>query len=147
MNERQIQLIKETLESMQGIPYLYGNNTYIIKSYQVKEELERVYIQANKKHFDRPFDAVMEFLGKWEPVEVNEITKYDEGFNLPKRSIDSSVISALKDELLDNIKKVKENKAYIPQAEAVRSSVDSIITLAKTEIEYMETFIRLNKKV
>jgi len=49
-----------------------------------------------------------------------------------------SVMTELKDVLLDNIRKVKENKDYIPQAQEINSQVKSMIDLARTEIDFIK---------
>jgi len=46
---------------------------------------------------------------------------------------------------MENIEKVKADKDYIPQAQAVKDNVDSILNLAKTEIEYLNALHRINR--
>lgn len=54
----------------------------------------------------------------------------------------SSVIGqngkALGDILMDNIQRVQDNPAYIPQAQAIADQVKEIINLAKVEVEMLK---------
>ncbi|MCO6499105.1 MAG: hypothetical protein J5I47_01865 [Vicingus serpentipes] len=58
-------------------------------------------------------------------------------------TINGAVVSNVKQILLDNIKKVQENKDYIPQAAEINNNVKSIIDLAKAEIEMVKTIKNL----
>ncbi len=148
-NEQNIELIIHTLEDMIGKKYNYGNSEHTIKSYRMLEDKERVYVMTDKKQFDRPYDSAMEFLNQLEFVAGRVIVpsnqEKEHSTFFPERQINASVVKELKDMLLDNIRKIQENKEYIPQAEAVKSNVDCLIDLAKTEIGYMEAVVRLNK--
>lgn len=53
----------------------------------------------------------------------------------------------IKSLILENIKKVKDDPAFIPQAIEVNSNIKSIIELAKTEVEYLKALTMLNRNV
>lgn len=59
----------------------------------------------------------------------------------PVNSISSSVmpgnvVADLRDTLLDNIKRVQADSSYIPQAVQISKTVDSLINLARLELDY-----------
>jgi hypothetical protein len=147
-NVEQVEMIKGTIEEMIGGTYHYGHSQHTIKRYRINEERERVTIITDKNEFDRPLDAVMEFLNLFEAVEkpVSALqTLSESSMTLPQMQINGSVIRELKDVLMDNIKKVKEDKNYIPQAQAIKENVDAVIDLAKTEVSYMEAYVRMHR--
>lgn len=144
-NDEITELVETTLESMIGHRYMYGATNHTITRYRINKERGRVTVITDKKEFDRPIDAAMEFLEQFEPIPGRAVAVVQDQPNLPQMQVNSSVISELKDVLMDNIRKVKEDKNYIEQAEAVRQNVESVIGLAKTEIAYMEAYTRMNK--
>jgi hypothetical protein len=145
-NEKQADVIKEQLECMVGYKYKYGGRIHELKSYHILKDTEMVQLQTNIKFFERPFDSVMEFLNKFEPLEETGMQTVDKDVvAVPVMQINSKVIAQLKDVLMENIASVKANKEFIPQATAVKLNVDSIIDLAKIEVSYMEAYVRMNK--
>lgn len=65
---------------------------------------------------------------------------------VPQTSMIQRVNKDLQEILMDNIKKLKSDKEYIPQAQEINANVRSMIDLAKAEIEYMKTLAYLHKK-
>lgn len=131
--------IKDTLDEMLGKSYTYGSNVVKILRYKIDPARDRVYITAdNNYEFDRTFDAIFEFLGMLHPVKNNEIAPPENGIIV--RQVKDEDLVNLRDILMDNITKIKNDKSYIPQAEAIKGNVDSIINLAKTDIAYMAFF-------
>jgi hypothetical protein len=142
------EIIIQTADSMKGSWFLYGNQQHYIKNYSMNEDAEKFTLTTDKKTFTRPYENVMEFLGLFEPVPEREpqlAVSNSKGLFLPEVTVNGAVVKELKDVLMDNIKKVQENKDYIPQAEAIKSNVDSVIQLAKAEIEYLNVLDRLNR--
>lgn len=146
-NEEQMTLIKSALDNMIGGTYLYGNHTIRIMDYKINEQRERVYVITDKKEYDRPFESILDWINNLQLVPSRAVVQVPNSGStlLPEAQVNSSVIKELKEVLLDNIRKIKESKDYIPQAEAIKANVDSVIGLAKTEISYMEAVVRLNK--
>lgn len=52
---------------------------------------------------------------------------------------DLAAVKSLHNTILDNIEKIKKDKSYIEQAQAINESIDTYIDLAKTEIDYAKT--------
>src|SRR5690349_9627737 len=130
-DEELMQLISKQLDEMQGKYFEYGNAKHRIDRYHINEERGRVIITTDRKQYDRPLDAALEFLNLFEPVAERSISVMPQspGYQLPEKQINGSVIKELKDILMDNINKVKADKNYIPQAQAVKENVDAIIEL------------------
>lgn len=145
--EQLIQVIKQTLDAMRGHKYKYGGKIHTLKGYNIYEDRDMISVETNLKIYERSLEAAMVFLDQFEPIAETgmEVMPASDAL-LPVMQINSSVIKDLKDVLMDNIKKVKENKEYIPQATAVKLSVDSIIDLAKIEVAYMEAYVRVQKQ-
>jgi len=145
--EKQAELIKEQLEQMEGLSYKYGGRNHTIKSFNIITSREEVQIQTNIKNFVRPFESVLEFLNKFEPIQETGMAMFEnkDAVPIPQMQVNSQVISQLKDILIENINNVKKDKDYIPQATAVKLNVDSVIDLAKIEVSYMEAYVRMNK--
>ena len=53
-------------------------------------------------------------------------------------AIANNIFPDLQQILMDNIEKVKSNKGYIPQAAEINKNVNSIINLARTQIDMMK---------
>jgi hypothetical protein len=114
----------------------------------MNDDAEKFTLITDKKSFTRPYENVMDFLGLFERVPERALTpeaSNNKGFFMPEITVTGAVAKELKDVLMDNIRKVQENKEYIQQAEAIKANVDSVIQLAKTEIEYLHVLDRLNK--
>lgn len=58
--------------------------------------------------------------------------------NSSSLALDKTVITSLKDILMDNIQKIKDNKEYIPQAQAINDQAKSVIDLVKSEIDLIK---------
>ncbi len=64
---------------------------------------------------------------------------------LPQPEINSTVIAKCKDYLIDSIAKLQNDPVYIPQAEAIKHNVDSIIDLARIEVAQLDLIYRINR--
>jgi len=137
--ETVIKGIKEKLDGMTGKTFEYGRNPHTIKKYEIDPARDRVYIHTDKSVYDRTFDSFNDFISMFKPV-INDVGLL---MGLPVRQVSGEVIASLKDVLMDNIAKIKADKSYIPQAEAIKGNVDSVIDLAKTELAYMITLGKL----
>ena len=82
---------------------------------------------------------------KFEEVETRNdvVVVVSKSGNLPvekpvKSSFRGDTISTLKDVLMDNIKKVQQSPDYIPQATTIANTVNSLVNLAKIEMQLNE---------
>lgn len=149
MQKEEKAVLIQTAEAMKGDCYNYAGRPHYIRDWNINEERGRFYLKTDKHTYDRTLEDAMGFLNGFEPVPKRQISKIpppeDQGFRLPAMTVDQAVTSRLKDILLENIENVKKDKAYIPQAQAIKENVDSVLNLAKTEIEYLNALHRINR--
>lgn len=117
--------------------YLFNAVSHKILTYKI--ENDKLTLVSDKKWF-APIEVQHSgrFLEQFLKTEEDEATSGAE--TLPATVVPMpevlQVSSSLKDVLLDNIKRVQENKEYIPQATAINENARTLIDLAKTEIAY-----------
>lgn len=141
--------ILEIVRLMVNKRYLYGAHVVTILDYDINEERERFYLWTDRKTdpYDRPLDSAIAFLKEFHevksevPAQQSAQTQIAGSLMLAQNGLGQQ----LKEILLDNINRVKDDPAYIEQAEAVKSNVDSLIDLAKVEVEYMKTAMKMQK--
>ncbi len=96
-----------------------------------------IHTSTGRLDFDNSQD-LLHWLDRCNEIGIEKLNTF-----LPEKKEDpkvellvgSSVLRDVKDVLMDNIKKVQENKDYIPQAEQINKDANSIIKIAQTEIE------------
>jgi hypothetical protein len=116
------------LEVMIGKTFIYKNDHHYIVKYEIKND--RIFITTDKEILDTSLTDLRPLLNEFLPASSQK----DVAVQVQKPSIDTSTISQLKDILMENIKEVKKDKNFIPQAIAINQNVNSIIELAKAEI-------------
>lgn len=126
----------DILERMPGKKYIYKQVEHQILKYEFDGKL--LLITTDKEILQLPSVDFSFHLKEFLPIEEQLLPV---NFNaVPVLNVASKeVMIELKDVLLDNIKKVQENKDYIPQAQEINNQVKSMIDLAKTEIEFIKT--------
>lgn len=141
MNEK----LLNTLESMKGKTFQYANQNHYIINYILDEEQEKCTIKTNLSTFDRRFENMETFLQYWKPVD-KDLTIYREPelwqkvSNFIEQENDRS--KRLINTLEDSITKVQENKDYIPQAEAINKTVNTIIGIEKVRFGMLKMMIK-----
>ena len=131
------------LENMRGKTFQYANNIHYIIDVQIDEEKEKCVIKTNLSSFDRPFEAMEEFLKYWQPV--NNITNLHPATDQDNQLAifiqqEDTLSNKLIDILNDNIVKVQCSKDYIPQAQAINNNINSIVNIAKMRLDFMKQF-------
>lgn len=141
----------ETLESMKGKTFLYASNLHCIIDFNIDDEKERCTVKTNLSSYDRPFEAMDEFLKYWLPV--NNLPVLQPGANQNNQldvfiQQENDLSNKLIDTLNDNIEKVQNNKNYIPQAQAINNNINTIVNIAKMRLDIAKQFrTTLNRKV
>lgn len=130
----------EKLQEMIGKSWKHTNET-VFKFLSLHEDGENITIATDKEWQKVTVYDIQIFMRQFTEVETTTtgevmIIKKEQ----PIRRVESMVIPGntmeqLRDTLLDSIKKVKEDREYIPQAQNIANSVNSIIGLAKIEID------------
>lgn len=128
----QNQHIESTLSQAKGRFFIYKGQKQKLIRYDIKATTIRIVTDVQDMNllyadFDTTFQQ-FEFLEVAPAITTGM-----------EATIISGSAQELKNVLLENIRKVQASKDYIPQAVAIKDNVDSIITLAKTEIEMMKT--------
>ena len=134
--------VVKQLDGMKGRHFMYNTKTYHFLNYEIGTE--GITIVTDKKFFKNiDPDTIETMLKEFLPIETPALRQ--EVAPVPMQSISNGTIGKLKDILLDNIEKVKEDPNYIPQAQAVASNVDSIINLSRAEMEAYRLAVQLKK--
>ena len=80
------------------------------------------------------YDLLVE-LDKFKLIEEPQLPARKNGSDLGLMAAPADTLVSLRDTLIDNINKVKEDPAYIPQAKSISYNIQTIINLAKIELE------------
>lgn len=130
---------------MKDMAYLY--NSYPVKVLSFKFDGEYCTVATSGPWITRPnvqmLKVLNEFLeteadGDYLPATIDKESSGEGKFQIPKVETLAN-FPELSRILMDNIKKVQEDRAYVEQAQQVSLSVKMVIELAKTEIEAVRT--------
>lgn len=118
--------------------FLYGSHITTVLDYDINEVRGRFYLFTDRREepYDRPLESADAFLKKFSPV-LNVPTIVDKPVEAPQMLGTPGLAGNLREILLDNIERLKNDKEYIPQAEAINENVKTMIDLAKTEVAYL----------
>lgn len=123
--------MKETtrLERMLNKTYIYKQDHIRIKDYYPEAEEGTIKIITDKGPITIHANEVTHFVEKCLPVD-------DENTQALQIVTESQkTITSLKDILLDNIKKVQDNKEYINQAKTINNSVNTLLNMVSLELK------------
>lgn len=131
MERRDETKINDKVSGMVGKEFLYKTNNIKVLSFKLDEQKLTIVTEEEWIEVDR-FKALAE-LKEFLPAEPGQ------QLAIVKPSIDGTVVGQLRDELMENIRKVRKDPNYIPQAAEINSNVKTIVDLAKAEIEMVKT--------
>ena len=136
--------------AVKGLRASYAGRRFLIGEVEIKPTLIKIHTDG------KPMVILNE---DWEhfkkTVEITEIpitmeNQQKKTENLPShndfrdarmsKTIMASTGQDLVEILRDNIRKVQEDKNYIPQAQEIQNNARTIIELAKVEVEYYKAF-------
>jgi hypothetical protein len=124
-------LIKIALTKMVGKTFMYNTHNYKIYGFMLLDD--QVIIATDTKEISFPREEASVYINEFLPVE-------DE---LEKQALqimpDKKQVADLKEIVLDNIKKVRADKSFVPQANAVNKSINTLISMASLELSYYKT--------
>lgn len=124
--------VEEALNSIKDLPFSYGNKLWKLKSFNIDEEKDRVEMFTHQgNRYDKGFDAIDEFIKQLKTVEP---IKKESMPPQKKEGTISEIIIAMKDILIDDIERIKNDAKYIPQAKARNNNVNSLINLARLQL-------------
>ncbi|MDR2004146.1 MAG: hypothetical protein LBQ74_14035 [Prevotella sp.] len=139
----------EKLKSMVNKPFLYNNQEVVIIGFAdyVGENGDDCEIYLNTgRTIEWKMSDLITNLNRFRPISNTVIVLAEERMNQVS-TVNPTVIGNLRDTILDQINKVKADpsSATINQSKQVFQGVNTLVNLAKTEMEYRK-FIRDSDK-
>lgn len=130
----------EKLQAMMGKHFKNKHNDDVVKFLSFKEAGDQITVATDVDWIiTSPFELSIFFAQYQEVVvsEKGEVSKppSTELITIRSEVVPGNTLNDLRNILLDNIKKVQENRDYVPQAKEISNSIGQIINLAKVEIE------------
>jgi hypothetical protein len=128
----------EQLQKMINKPYLYGNEQVVVLNCctgtgEDGDEVE-IYLNNGKTICCNVRDLKM-ILSRFRPVTSTVILLADERLNQVS-TVNPTIIRDMRDLVLGQIRAVKDDPEAVAQAKQVFQGVNTLINLAKTELEY-----------
>lgn len=126
--------LEDRLRTMKDKTFLY--NAYPVKVLSYKFDGEYCTVVTSGPWITRPNVQMLKLLDEFLETEEETLPAVvdHQVYERPKVEMLGS-FKELTGILMDNIKKVQEDKGYVDQAQQVSQSVKMIVELAKTEIE------------
>jgi len=121
--------LQQRLDEMIGRSFLINTREHRIVRYRFNDD--SVEIVTDKKTFEFSCDEVEKEIAEFLPIGNDKVDALE---LLPKKN----ELVELKATIMENIKKVKRDKAYIPQANSINSSINTLINMAKLDITFMK---------
>ncbi|GAB3882813.1 hypothetical protein [Spirosoma agri] len=133
--------LEERLQSMKGQTFLYKTFPTVIITYNFDGDY--CTVATDRQWITRPVSELIKLLDDFLPCEEDEQEVYparipQETFEVPKIEM-TQRFTSLADIVMENITKVKQDSAYVAQAQVINNSVNMIIKMAQTEIEAVKT--------
>ena len=130
-----------TLERLQGMvnkPYLYRNEEVVVLGYceGTGDDGDEVEIYLNNgKTLVFNYINLPAKLEQFKPVTTQVIVLANKRLDAVSR-VNPGIIQKLRDTVLQQIENVKSSPEHVSQAKQVFQGVNTLINLAKTELEY-----------
>ncbi len=139
---------KTKFDELVGREWLYSptRKNLVVQSWEMKDDT--FTLQTTEGPLTCPFGQHDEWLKNFLPVEDDDNAKAVTitRFNVPANSVFAGdTMGKLRDILMDNIEKVKEDKNYIPQAQTINDNAKALIDMAKTEVDLYKAVSQLKK--
>jgi len=120
--------LKNKLEQMKGKLFLYKTFQHRIIQIKINGDQETIEIVTDK---DWLIFSIMEIEGKLKDF----LPISDEKATSALISLPADTSQSLAKTIIDNIDKLKDNPGYVQQAAAINKSINTLISLARAEIE------------
>ncbi len=136
----------EKLKSMVNQPFLYQNEEVVILNYcdGTGEDGDEVEIYLNNgKTLVFGISELFSKLHRFRPITNTVIVLSNQRLDAVS-TVNPTVIKDLRDTVLKQIEAVKSDPGAIGQAKQVFQGVNTLINLAKTEIEYRKYLDKMN---
>ena len=128
----------ERLKKMVNQPFLYNNEQVVILNFceytgEDRDEVE-IYLNNGKTLCYKIYDLKM-ILERFKPITSTVIVLANERLN-QVATVNPEIIQDMRDIVLSQIRAVKDSPDAINQAKQVFQGVNTLINLAKTELDY-----------
>lgn len=128
----------DKLKEMVNKPFLYQNEEVVILNYcdgtgEDGTDVE-IYLNNGKVLVFSIFDLPLK-LNRFRPITNTVIVLANERLNKVS-TVNPTILQDLRDLVLQQIKEVKEDPGKVSQAKQVFQGVNTVVNLAKTELEY-----------
>jgi ATP-dependent RNA circularization protein (DNA/RNA ligase family) len=136
----------ERLKEMVNKAFLYKNEEVVILGYcdRIGDDGDDVEIYLNNgKTLEFNIHDLYMKLDRFRPITETVIILANERLNQVS-TVNPAIIQNLRDVILDQIKSVKEKPEAVSQAKQVFQGVNTLINLAKTELEYRKYLDKMN---
>lgn len=132
--------IEQRLNKMKGKTWMYNARNIVIEAFRIMDGT--VTIVTDKGEFlDFETENIEKILGDFLPSSSGEMVTANDANGLV--IVDKEDIKKVTDTLLENIEKVKNDPKYIPVANSINKSAQTIINMAKAGMEAK----RLSQKI
>lgn len=119
--------LEERLEKMVNKPFMYNATGYKILSFKVFSEEVTLVTDKGWKSF--PITKINAELEKFLPIEPEKIMP------IAFAAFEESNKESLKNLLMDNIKKIKDDPDFLPQAKGINEQAKTVLAVVKLELE------------
>jgi len=136
------QQIKTQLDNLAGKDWMYNGKVYHVEFCDYDDEADFWIIKATNRRFKFCSSEIEGQIRQFLPVaDDKEIDKHVTDLTMMP---DKAQFIDLKDTILDNIKSVRADKSYIKQADSICKSVNTLINMARLELQYIREQRRAN---
>ncbi len=131
------------IKEMQGKTWQNKSTEEIYKFLSIEENGQNLIITTDKEDLRTTHFDIAVFMDQYKEIvpvghemihtNANENTRRD---NMPQIStMDKSTMHKMRDKLMASLDKIDEDPGYIPQAHAISNTCNTLINLAKIEID------------
>jgi hypothetical protein len=124
--------ILEKLKTMEHKTWMYRTDTFRIIDFEIGEH--HLVIITESGYRKVPIKKAMDFLNDCLPVANEPMLPVKHEREILKIE-ENSTFKDVNNILMENIKRVQEDPAYVNQAKVVNSSVQTMLTMVKHKIE------------
>lgn len=137
----------DRLKEMVGKPFLYKNEEVVVLNYceGTGDDGDEVEIYLNNgKTLVFNYINLPSKLEKFKPVSAQVIVLANKRLDSVS-TVNPSIIQELRDTVMQQIEAVKKDPSAVNQAKQVFQGVNTLVNLAKTELEYRKYMNELDK--
>lgn len=135
MTTAAVQSLEGQLKQMVGKSFLVNTITHKVANFRIDHE--KLMIVTDKRFFE------VDIVNANKTLEMFLATE-DELPLTPTLEVKAlGSAGELKDIIMDNIRQLKNNPAFIPQAQAINDSVKVLVDVAKTEVQMLDVIHKL----